>query len=125
MLKLVELLAPDWINKAEKLGFKEEDLQEQFVRGSGKGGQKINKTSNCVLLKHLPSGLEVRVQKHRELLKNRRSALKLLLEKLEYKMLGKDSGVSKKIEKLCKQKKRRQKRALQKQQNEDQSSALI
>lgn len=34
----------------------ETDLDEQFVRGSGPGGQAVNKTANCVVLKHLPTG---------------------------------------------------------------------
>lgn len=39
----------------------EEDLEEQFVRGSGPGGQATNKTSNCVVLKHIPTGVVVKV----------------------------------------------------------------
>lgn len=39
----------------------EEDLEEQFVRGSGPGGQATNKTSNCVVLKHVPTGVVVKV----------------------------------------------------------------
>ena len=39
----------------------ESDLEEKFVRGFGKGGQKVNKTSNCVELKHLPTGISVKV----------------------------------------------------------------
>lgn len=34
----------------------EDDLKEQFVRGSGPGGQAVNKAMNCVVLKHVPSG---------------------------------------------------------------------
>lgn len=41
---------------------REEDLEEQFVKGGGNGGQKINKTSNCVVLKHLPTGITVKVR---------------------------------------------------------------
>lgn len=39
----------------------EDELEEQFVRGSGPGGQATNKTSNCVVLKHIPSGIVVKV----------------------------------------------------------------
>lgn len=39
----------------------EDELEEQFVRGSGPGGQATNKTSNCVVLKHVPSGIVVKV----------------------------------------------------------------
>jgi protein subunit release factor B len=35
---------------------KEDDLDEQFVKGSGPGGQAVNKTNNCVLLLHKPTG---------------------------------------------------------------------
>lgn len=34
----------------------EDDLEERFVRGSGPGGQSVNKTANCVVLKHMPTG---------------------------------------------------------------------
>lgn len=40
----------------------EDELEEQFVRGSGPGGQATNKTSNCVVLKHIPTGIVVKVQ---------------------------------------------------------------
>lgn len=39
----------------------EDELEEQFVRGSGPGGQATNKTSNCVVLKHIPTGIVVKV----------------------------------------------------------------
>ena len=55
------------------LGISEGDLLEKFVRGSGAGGQKINKTSNCVFLKHLPSGVCIKCQmdRSRELMRLR------------------------------------------------------
>ena len=46
--------------RMRKLGIREEDLEETFVRGTGAGGQKINKTSSTVVLVHVPTGLEVR-----------------------------------------------------------------
>ncbi len=66
-----------------KLGINDEDLVEQFVRGTGPGGQKINKTSSTVLLKHLPSGIEVRCQRGRSQAANREWARTELCEKLE------------------------------------------
>lgn len=39
----------------------EDDLEEQFVRGTGPGGQATNKTSNCVVLRHIPTGIVVKV----------------------------------------------------------------
>ena len=41
---------------------KEEELEERFVRGSGPGGQSTNKTNNCVVLKHIPTGIVVKVK---------------------------------------------------------------
>lgn len=71
-----------------KLGIHEEDLQESFVRGSGAGGQKINKTSSTVVLKHEPSGLEVRCQKERSQSLNRLQARRELCDKLEQQRLA-------------------------------------
>lgn len=61
----------------------EEDLEERFVLGSGSGGQKINKTSSCVYLKHLPSGHEVSCQESRSREKNRIIARARLCEHFE------------------------------------------
>jgi protein subunit release factor B len=84
------------------------------VRGGGKGGQKINKTSSTVLLRHLPTGIEVRCQKHREQSKNRLSAYKLLILKIDEQVRGRESERAKKIFKLKKQKQKRSKRAKEK-----------
>ena len=85
-----------------------------MIRGGGKGGQKINKTASCVQLKHLPSGITVKCQKHRSQSANRLSAYKLLIAKIEEIKLGKESEKAKKIYKLRKQKKRRSKKAKEK-----------
>ncbi len=45
------------------VGVFEDDLVEKFIRGTGSGGQKVNKTSSCVFLQHPPSHLEVKVQR--------------------------------------------------------------
>lgn len=66
-----------------KLRIREEDLQEEFVRGSGPGGQKINKTSSTVVLRHVPSGLEVRCQRERSQVMNRYWARMELCDRLE------------------------------------------
>ncbi len=99
---------------ATKLRINSSDIEEQFIRGSGKGGQKINKTSSTVLLKHIPTGIEVRCQKHREQSKNRLSAYKLLIQKIENQIEGKHSTQAQKIFKLRKQKQKRSKRAKEK-----------
>lgn len=80
-------------------------------RRPGKGGQKINKVRNCVLLKHVPSGLLVRCQKTRSLDDNRRVARKLLLQKLDDHVNGSLSARSAKIDKLRKKKRNRRARA--------------
>lgn len=66
-----------------RLNVREEDLEEQFVRGSGKGGQKINKTSSCVLLQHRPSGLLIKCGKERSQAMNRFFARRELCDRLE------------------------------------------
>jgi protein subunit release factor B len=59
------------------------DVEEKFVRGSGPGGQKINKTSSTVWLRHGPTGIEVRCQAERSQAANRERAWDELCERLE------------------------------------------
>jgi len=106
---------PEYIlKKAEKLKVYSVDIEERFVRGSGAGGQKVNKTSNCVWLKHLPTGTEVKCQRHRERGKNRTSAYKLLVNKIETMKLGVRSEAAKQNHKIRKQKQRRSRRSKEK-----------
>lgn len=107
-------IPPFFLQKALELQIKPEDIAESFIRGGGKGGQKINKTSSCVLLRHAPTGTEVRCQKHREQSNNRLSAYKLLILKIEEKVKGSLSQRQKAIYKLRKQKRKRSKRAKEK-----------
>ncbi|MCW5549999.1 MAG: peptide chain release factor-like protein [Opitutaceae bacterium] len=65
------------------LGLRAEDVEERFIRGAGPGGQKINKTSSTVVLRHRPSGTEVRCQAERSQAANREAAWALLCGKLE------------------------------------------
>jgi len=69
-----------------RLGVREEDIVENFIRSSGPGGQNVNKTSTCVYLKHLPTGLEVKCQRQRSQLLNRSLARHILLSKIEHKI---------------------------------------
>lgn len=69
--------------RMRKLRLREEDLQESFIRGSGPGGQKVNKTSSTVVLRHVPSGLEVRCQRERSQVLNRHWARVELCDRLE------------------------------------------
>ena len=96
--------------RMQKCGLLETDLEEKFVRSGGAGGQKVNKTSTCVQLKHLPTGLAVKVQKSRSQGLNRFYARRQLCELLENELLGKDSPEAKSIEKIRKQKDRRKRR---------------
>lgn len=107
-------LPPPFPEKALELQIFPQDITEQFVRGTGSGGQKMNKTSSCVVLRHVPTGIEVRCQKHREQSANRLSAYKLLILKIEDKVKGAQSDRMKKIFKLKKQKQKRSKRAQEK-----------
>lgn len=65
------------------LGVRPEDVEERFVRGTGAGGQKINKTSSTVALRHRPTGVEVRIQDERSQSQNRATAWLALALKLE------------------------------------------
>lgn len=101
----------DLLQRMLKLGVKESDFEESFVRGAGSGGQKINKTSSTVWLKHKPSGLEVKCQESRQQSLNRFLARRSLIEKLENKIFAKASEKQQEIEKLKRQKRKRSKRA--------------
>ncbi len=93
------------------LHIREEDLTENFIRGSGSGGQKINKTSSCVQLHHTPSGIEVKCQSSRLQSSNRFFARRDLCDKLEEKRLGVQSQRQQEQEKIRRQKRRRSRRA--------------
>jgi len=99
---------------AKKLGIKPEDIEEHHTRGGGPGGQKINKSTNCVELTHEPTGIKVRYQHHRGLHQNRRGAYELLIDKIEEEKLGMESKLSQKKHKIEKQKKRRSRRSKEK-----------
>lgn len=107
-------LPPKTLEKAHELNIFPHDIEEHFTRGGGHGGQKVNKTSSVVQLKHLPTGILVRSHKHREQHLNRFSAYKLLIQKIEDLKKGKESERAKKIFKLRKQKMRRSKKAKEK-----------
>lgn len=111
-------LKQKFLEKAEKLRILPEDIEEQFVRGSGSGGQKMNKTASTVWLKHLPTGVEVKCQDQREREANRMGAYRMLILKIEEKILGKQSDIAQKIFKLRKQKKRRSRKAKEKMMDE-------
>jgi protein subunit release factor B len=98
-------------DKMERLGIFEKDLIEKFVRSGGKGGQKVNKASSCVYLKHLPTGVEVKCQQERYQSLNRFLARRLLADKIESLVQGKLSREEQEREKIRRQKRRRSRRA--------------
>ncbi|QHI68992.1 peptide chain release factor family protein [Tichowtungia aerotolerans] len=97
--------------RMDALGISEADLSEQFIRGSGKGGQKINKTSSCVQLIHRPTGIEIKCRQSRLQASNRFFARRDLCDKLEEKLLGIRSKKQQEREKIRRQKRRRSRRA--------------
>lgn len=123
-----------------RLGVRESDLVEDFVKGSGPGGQKINKTSIAVVLRYTPSKgirsglarlipprggsgevvreatppIEVRCQESRSQALNRFLARRMLVEKLEKKILGEKTAKEQQIAKIRRQKRRRSRRAKEK-----------
>ncbi|MFH1776541.1 MAG: peptide chain release factor-like protein [Candidatus Omnitrophota bacterium] len=101
-------------DKMENLGIKEADIIERFIRSSGAGGQKVNKTSACVYLKHLPTGIEVKCQKERSQILNRFFARRILTNKIENMLIGKKSEEQQRLAKIRRQKRKRSKRAKEK-----------
>jgi peptide chain release factor len=98
------------LERMRECSLNENDMQESFVRSSGPGGQKTNKTATCVSLKHVPTGLSVKTQTARTQSLNRYYARKRMCELLEEKLLGDKSPSALKAEKIRKQKKRRKRR---------------
>jgi peptide chain release factor len=100
--------------RMEKLGVLESDLRETFIRSSGPGGQKVNKTSSCVFLVHLPTGLSVKCQQERSQAVNRFLARRILLDRIEKIKTGAVAAEKARVEKLRRQKQRRSRRAKEK-----------
>jgi peptide chain release factor len=92
------------------LNIKPSDTIEKFMTSGNKGGQKANKTSNAVYLKHIPTGIEVKCRETRDRDLNRFLARRLLAFKIEELKTG-TSDRMKEIEKIRKQKDRRKRRS--------------
>lgn len=100
-----------WLReRMEALGVREEDIEEKFIRSSGSGGQKVNKTSTCVYLRHIPTGIEVKCMKERSQPLNRFLARRELVEKIS-KVSGQITSDDIKMERMRRQKAKRKKRA--------------
>lgn len=99
--------------KMAALGIYEKDIEEKFIRSSGKGGQKVNKTSTCVYLKHLPSGAKVKCMKDRSQSVNRFLARRELVRKIE-RLSGIETNEDVRRAKIRKRKTKQRKRAREK-----------
>ncbi|HEY3166095.1 MAG TPA: peptide chain release factor-like protein [Candidatus Binatia bacterium] len=99
------------LHRMQSLGVREKDVEEQFVRSSGAGGQKVNKASTCVLLHHRPTGIRVKCQKERSQALNRFLARRILLDKIEAKLTGVHAAEEQRIAKIRRQKRKRSRRA--------------
>jgi len=95
------------------LGVNEAEIEETFVRSGGAGGQKVNKSSSCVMLLHRPTGLRVKSQTTRHQAMNRFLARRLLLDKIERMRKGYVEAERAHIEKVRRQKRKRSSRAKQ------------
>ena len=104
----------DLIRQMAQLNIREEDLIERFIKGSGPGGQKINKTSSCVYLRHMPSRIEIKCQRTRSQSLNRFLARRELCERLQERRLGEESRKKQAAEKIRRQKRRRSRRQKEK-----------
>jgi protein subunit release factor B len=100
--------------RMERLGIREEDLVEKFIRSGGHGGQNVNKVATCVYLKHIPTATEVKCQEERSQALNRYLARRILTDKIEAAILGKKSEEERRIAKIRRQKRKRSKRAKEK-----------
>lgn len=100
--------------RMESLGIHENDLIEKFILGSGRGGQKVNKTSSCVYLKHIPTGIEVKCQQDRSRELNRYIARRELCDRYESKIHKVKTEKQQLVEKIRRQKRRRSRRSKEK-----------
>ena len=102
------------LDRMRALGVREEDLDEQFVRSRGHGGQNVNKVSTCVVLRHGPSGIVVRCQQERSQALNRFLARRELLDRLEARARGVVAAAAAERARIRRQKRRRSRRAKEK-----------
>jgi protein subunit release factor B len=100
-----------WLKeKMEALGIHEKDIEEKFVRSAGRGGQKVNKTSTCVYLKHIPTGVEIKCMRERNQSLNRFLARRELVLRIG-KWSGQLTPEDITLQRVRRQKSKREKRA--------------
>jgi protein subunit release factor B len=100
--------------ESTRIALDEAELEETFVKGGGPGGQKVNKTSSCVLLRHLPTGIVVRCQESRSQHQNRQAARKILARKLDMRLRGEASQVAQEIARIRARKRKRRQKVMKK-----------
>jgi len=98
------LAAVDFVRLYHEVYLNEDDMEENFIRGWGPGGQKVNKSSNCVQLIHKPTGIVIKCHESRSLARNRVIARELLKQKLDFLYNGKESAAGQAIAKIKKRK---------------------
>ena len=96
--------------RIDRLGIDLSAIEETFTKGGGKGGQKINKTANRVVLRYPAEDLVIRCQRERRRSLNRFLALRELVDRVEMIRSPQTSGRLKKWERLRRQKDRRRRR---------------
>jgi protein subunit release factor B len=100
-----------WLQeRMEALDIREKDIEEKFVRSSGSGGQKVNKASTCVYLRHIPTGIEIKCMRERSQSLNRFLARRELVRRFE-KGLGRLTPENIMVDKARRKKSKRKKRA--------------
>jgi protein subunit release factor B len=100
--------------RMQRLHIREDDIEEKFVRSSGPGGRHVNATASCVYLHYRPLQIQVKCMVTRSRGMNRFLARRILMDKIEEKILGVESAEAKRIYKIKRQKRKRSKRAKEK-----------
>jgi protein subunit release factor B len=100
--------------KRVEVQLRPEELAWKMVKGGGPGGQATNKTSNCALLTHLPTGIQVKCHQSRDAETNKHYALRTLKERLDVLQNGALSKKAVRDEKERRNKERNKRRSVSK-----------